>query len=58
MLTELGLARVSVDVPTVELLEAARTDLEASATYRAYAARFATTERALAAVPATTAHAA
>ncbi|MEA2330236.1 MAG: single-stranded-DNA-specific exonuclease [Thermoleophilaceae bacterium] len=48
VLTELGLIELSADVPSFRLLEAARTDLERSATYRAAAERLAAIERALA----------
>ncbi len=58
VLSELQLARVTLNGPTVELLDAARTDLEASAAFRAYASRFATAERALGAPSAPAARAA
>ena len=58
VLSELQLARVALDGPTVELLDAARTDLESSAAFRAYASRFATAERALGAPSAPAARAA
>jgi single-stranded-DNA-specific exonuclease len=58
VLEELKLARVALDPPRVELLDAARTDLETSAAFRAYAARLATAERALGAAVAPAARAA
>jgi single-stranded-DNA-specific exonuclease len=49
VLAELGLIELSPDGPTVRVLEAERTELERSPTYRAAAERLAAIERALAA---------
>jgi hypothetical protein len=48
VLTELGLIELDLDTPCCRILEAVRTDLQRSPTYRATEARFEATERALA----------
>jgi single-stranded-DNA-specific exonuclease len=49
VLTELGLVELTLDPPACRVLEAQRTDLERSASYRAATERLAAIERALAA---------
>jgi hypothetical protein len=48
VLTELGLVELDLDAPGCRTLDAVRSDLELSATYRATRERLAATERALA----------